>query len=207
VAVNLLFAGSHFIASLQPAHLQGRVARLFSEAGSQSAFGQHLSLAQDYGGMAPGEALEAYWRSLILKSGSIFRVAAAAGAAMGTDDESLIETMADYGTCLGVLLQVLDDCRDLLDDPVTPGNQVYLPLLLHALATNSDQIVFPQDHSSAALNKILEEAGVPALLSTILLEWRQRALNSLQPLNPSPAKDALEQIVTAILQLAPSPSA
>jgi geranylgeranyl pyrophosphate synthase len=126
---------------------------------------------------------------------------------MGTDDESLIETMADYGTCLGVLLQVLDDCRDLLDDPVTPGNQVYLPLLLHALATNSDQIVFPQDHSSAALNKILEEAGVPALLSTILLEWRQRALNSLQPLNPSPAKDALEQIVTAILQLAPSPSA
>lgn len=200
--VKLLFAISRFVASVRPLEAQTRVALLFAEAGSHSTTGQHMDLTQDYKVMAPVAALEAYWHSVILKSGSLFRVAAAGGAAVGTDSAPLIEALADYGTCVGVLLQVLDDCRDIMNRPGTEVDELSLPLVLYALAIGSDRVVYPQINSSMELNQALEMAGVPGALSSILLEWRQRAFDSLGPLKSSQAKSALIQIVDEILETA-----
>jgi geranylgeranyl pyrophosphate synthase len=88
-----------------------RITKIFASAGFDSSTGQFHEFGLNTGNSDPVDQLQAYWKAVILKSGSICMAGAAAGAAAGTDSATLIEAMGDYGTALGVIRQVIDHCR------------------------------------------------------------------------------------------------
>jgi geranylgeranyl pyrophosphate synthase len=45
----------------------------------------------------------------------------------------------------------------------------------------------------------LVKAGIPEIIADILLEWRRRALENLNALEPSEARNALEKILDHIM--------
>jgi len=51
--------------------------------------------------------------------------------------------------------------------------------------------------------RLLAEAGIPDIIADILLEWRRRAMQSLQILEPSEARDALLYIFEYVMRLKP----
>jgi geranylgeranyl pyrophosphate synthase len=139
-ATGLIFAALRFLDAVETyPGANHQISGLFSEAGFRSSLGQHLSLAQGWEGMPVAGALEAYWRAVICKSGSIFRAATAGGAAAGTASERPIAALGRFGTCLGVILQVLDDCRDVMAGSDIAGYEVSLPLLLLSMNAENDE--------------------------------------------------------------------
>lgn len=216
LATGLVFVAFGFLGSRGVPHQAAhRIAALFSEAGFHSSLGQHLSLARGHEDLPVDEALEAYWRAVIAKSGSIFRAATAGGAAAGTGSEPLVAALGEFGTCLGVILQVLDDCRDVLGGPDIAGCEVSLPLLLLSMAgqdgrtgRQGQRVGIPNPGtplSREALFDVLQGAGVPDIIRDVLLEWRRRALNSLASLERSEAVAALEGVLEHVLTTSPSP--
>jgi geranylgeranyl pyrophosphate synthase len=206
LATGLIFAAFRFLGSVQAyPGAERRLSTLFSEAAFHSSLGQYLDLTQDYGDLSTIDALEAYWRMVIAKSGSLIRLATAGGAAAGTDSEDLIAALGEFGQCLGVILQVLDDCRDVLVNSNAGGCEISLPLLLLSMANEKgcreaqEDFPFPKE----TLFNALREAGVPEVISDVLLEWQRRALDSLAPLGSSEAVATLKSILDRVLT--PSP--
>lgn len=202
LATGLIFAAYRFLSCVQ-SHPRAvcRLTALFSEAAFHASLGQYLDLSQDYASLTEIDALEAYWRTVKAKSGSIIRAAAAGGAAAGTDSERLIAALAQFGECLGVSLQVVDDCRDVLMNSPTGKREISLPVLLLSMAGESDLAVERQDDgrggtplSRETLLDVLGEADMTTIITDVLLEWRQCALNSLSPLDNSEAVATLESV-------------
>ena len=128
------------------------------------------------------EFLKDYWEMIIHKSGSVFRAATAGGAAAGTADEIIIDALGDFGTSLGVLLQLFDDCRDALNRSQETINwEISLSLLLYLLTLGEEDIRFPNANSKEEWAELLRKNGVINAISSLLLEWKIRALDSLNP--------------------------
>jgi geranylgeranyl pyrophosphate synthase len=202
LSTGLIFAAYHFLSHIQkPPGVINRVLALFSEITFNSSQGQYLGLVLDYEGLEAGGALEAYWRMVIAKSGSLLRMFTAGGAAVGTDSEALINVLGEFGACLGVMLQVLDDCRDMVDDSDSAKYEISLPLLLLSMTSANETGVSRLDKppSRQSLIDSLYAANVPSVISDALLEWQRRALNSLAVLDRSEAVDVLEHIARQIL--------
>lgn len=120
----------------------------------------------------------------MLKSGSIFQAGAAGGAAVASNRQDWIVALGEYGSALGVMLQVLDDCRDRMDDQLKRGAVPGLPSLLENLLMGPNK------------------QALPEALSLILFEWQRRALQALSGLPRSPALEILRQVPNDILDLA-----
>jgi len=213
LATGMIFAAYHFLDCVQTHPGSARqVIAVFSEAAFCSSLGQHQGLDQAHGDLPLGEALAAYWRSVISKSGSLFRMATAGGAVAGAGSAHLVTSLGDYGNCLGVILQVIDDCRDVLRHPDTADYEVSLPLLLLLLTTHKG----PSRHQVTrllspgacrerqALFEVLHRANVPAIITDVLLEWRRRALDSLKSLEHPSVVQMLEGILDHVLTDLPS---
>jgi geranylgeranyl pyrophosphate synthase len=179
-----------------------RISEIFSRAGISSSKGQFQDLISSEVQSNRSDKLTAYWDMVINKSGSICMAGAASGAACGTAQLPLITALGDYGTALGVVRQVLDDCRDVWIDTKNHKNRATLPLILRELITG-DKLLSPPatEKQIKKLSQTKEEAyhlltgtGVPDIIADILLEWRRRAMESLQLLEPSKARDALAYI-------------
>lgn len=179
-----------------------RVSDIFTRTGINSSKGQFQDLTPRWSRSDGSDMLAAYWEMVINKSGSIFMAGAAGGAAAGTAQTLLIEALGDYGTALGVVRQVLDDCRDLWIDTKNSPKKTTLPLILQELITG-DKLFHPpiigkQVENTSWSNEqtycSLTEAGVPDIIADVLLEWRRRAIDNLQILKPSDARDALVYI-------------
>ena len=188
LAAGLIFSALQFVTEYGDGSTVKRVLTQFSSSGLHSALGQSMFISPIDTRDQPEDYLERYWQATILKSGSIFQAGASAGAATATDRQDWIDALGDYGCALGVMLQVLDDCRDHVDDRsqhVTPSG---LPILLENLMPGSDK-------------QALSEA-----LSQILLEWQRRALQALSNLPDSPGREFLTRIPAQILNLQSSVS-
>ena len=191
----LLFLCFHSLASVNDPGSAARAGAVFSGQGFNATTGQAQSLAA-----APStprsvdEALDAYWQEIILKSGCIYKAAAAGGAAAGGADERDIAGLGSYGTALGVIVQLLDDGSDLLktsQDDVIQSWEVSLPLLLYLLASGEQQVVFPALRTRAEWQERLREAKVIESFSAILSQWQTRALESIQDLSLLPEEKKL----------------
>lgn len=212
-ATGLIFAAFHFLDHIQadPQSVR-RVSMLFSEAAFRSSLGQHLGMAQAYESMPATDALEAYWQEVILKSGSIFQLAMTGGAAISTDSVHMITSLGEFGKCLGVILQILDDCRDVLAGSHIGSCEISLPLLLFFMTAQNDSTEgrrtgisdLATPLSKKALFDVLHETDVPAIISDVLLEWRRRALDSLVPFEECEAVTALEDILDDVLTSLPA---
>jgi geranylgeranyl pyrophosphate synthase len=191
---------------------QNRIATIFANAGFDSSIGQLQDLTFDGKKPGSGDPLQEYWSAVIFKSGSIFMAGAAAGAAVGTDSTALVEAMADYGTALGVIRQVIDDCQDIQIDAKFSEKQSKLPALLGSMVRgrgfgkqwNRKDKVDPSIPQLLSQDpQLLVEAGIPEITADILFEWRRRALESLHILEPSEARNALENILDDVMTSKP----
>jgi geranylgeranyl pyrophosphate synthase len=188
--------------------VRNRIVALFSQSGFDSSLGQYQVTTLSGGRAEYSDPLENYWISVILKSGSIYRAGAAGGAIAGSGINSQIEALSDYGIGLGVIWQVIDDCHDILIDRTGKTKKATLPTILYELVR--DQRPVQVDVSGQALrhstgqpseraSKSLADAGIPEIIADILLEWRRRAIQGLQVLEPSPAKNDLVEIIEHVL--------
>jgi len=198
LATSLIFFSFHTLASIDDLDGVGRASREFASSGFSATLGQHQDLIKR--SALVEDALNDYWDTIIQKSGSVFRMAAAGGASAGTADQTVIEALADYGTALGVLLQLMDDCRDAF----SPGSdaikwEVSLPLLLYLLDRGEEKVAFPGLQTRSEWGAVLNQSGVFHIITSILLEWKNRALASLSSLPPSVEKSMLEKIPALVL--------
>jgi geranylgeranyl pyrophosphate synthase len=195
----------HIYVSIQDPEAISRVVRIFSKLGFDTTYGQHRDLT-----MIPAPVdnnLNDYWEITILKSGSVFNMGAAGGAALATSDENIIDALGDYGTALGVMLQLIDDCRDAFTQSQEAMKwEISLPLLLYLMTIGEEEITYPEVTSKAEWSNLLREKGVINAISSLLLEWKIRALESLKPLGMSDERLILESIPSLILERVPMDS-
>ena len=82
------------------------------------------------------------------------------------------------------MLQLIDDCRDVLNQSQDITDwEISLPLLLYMLATGEEHIRFPKVGSRAELSDLLGRMDIINTIASLLLEWKNRALESLKPLS------------------------
>jgi geranylgeranyl pyrophosphate synthase len=193
-ANGLIFAAFDSMTSIQDRNVSHRLIVLFSQTAFQASLGNHLS--QHRKGM--GETtLESYWHATILKSGSIFRAGLGGGAMVGNAQDQGIKSLGDYGNALGVIRQVVDDCRDVLETTESSTYEVTLPLLMLALRREESIVeLMASLNSREALSAAFDESNVPEMITSALLKWHRRALESLQILERNEAVIALEGILT-----------
>jgi len=199
MANSLIFAAFHALTHIQDANRMSQITRIFASSGFDAAYGQHRDLTKT---PSPVEqTLNNYWEMIILKSGSVFRAATAAGAAAGASDETIVEALGDYGTALGAMLQLIDDCRDAFTSSQEAIKwEISLPLLLYFMAIGEENIIFPQVSLRAEWSELLNEKGVIQAISALLLQWKSRLLESLEPLPESREKHILESIPSLFLE-------
>jgi hypothetical protein len=199
LASSLIFLAFHHLGTIQEPHKGSRATQIFSAAGFEAATGQHRDLENEQTSVE--KSLNEYWELVILKSGSVFRAATEAGAVMGTDDKQTIQALSDYGTALGVMLQVLDDCRDAFtsSDEVIHW-EISLPILVYLMTIGEEDITFPAVTTKAEMSDLFFHAGVVNVIASLLLEWKERALHGLGLLGDSVEKRLLASIPTAILE-------
>ncbi len=199
LATGLIFSSFHILASIKDASKASQIANIFSSAGFDASYGQHRDLTQT---QSPVETyLNNYWEIIILKSGSVFRAAMEGGAAAGDATDLIAEALGDYGTALGVMLQLMDDCRDaFIHSQEAIKWEISLPLLLYLLTIGEENIIFPEVSSRAEWSDLLKETGVIHTIASLLLQWKSQALDSLSPLQKSREKLILERIPSLFLE-------
>jgi hypothetical protein len=171
---------------------KNRITSIFSQAGFESAFGQYLCQSPLDFPQTDRTEIKTYWHAVILKSGSIGMAGTASGAALVTTSQPLIDALGDYGTALGVIKQVIDDCRDTFEDASVPIIKHRLPALLHSLISRKVS-------ANVKSGESFVEAMIPEIITDILLEWQRRGQVSLQKLEPSKARDELYDILELAL--------
>jgi len=203
LATSLIFASFHILTSIHDAGKARQIVKIFSGSGFDAANGQHRDLIQK---RLPVELyLNNYWEIVILKSGSVFRAATEGGAAAGAANKKTKEALGDYGAALGVMIQLMDDCRDAFNHSQEAINwEISLPLLLYLMTIGEENIVFPEVNSQGEWSDLLIKTGVIHAVSSLLLQWKSRALDSLGPLHKSREKLILEKIPSLFLERIPS---
>ena len=193
-ANGLIFSAFDSISSMRNPKLVREVVTLFSKTAFQASHGQHLS--QQRNGR-DDITLESYWHATILKSGSIFRAGLGGGAMAGNASDQYIAALDDFGNALGIIRQIIDDCRDVFERTETGAYEVTLPLLMLALRREEPVVELMANlNSRETLLAAFTESNVPEMITSVLLEWHRRALEGLQILEHNEAVIALEGILT-----------
>jgi octaprenyl-diphosphate synthase len=117
--------------------------RLMADVTNALAEGEVLQLARTFHlEMSEAECLEVIER----KTAVLFSAAAEIGARVSGEDARVVQDMAEYGMCLGVAFQLMDDALDYLADAETVGKPVGHDLeegkitmpLIHAMAVDAE---------------------------------------------------------------------
>jgi len=203
IAVGLIFSAFKILSSIQDTKKSNQITRILSNCGLDAAYGQHRDLTQEQ--LSVELVLNNYWEIIILKAGSVFRAATQGGAIIAGSNEMISEALGDYGTALGVMLQLIDDCRDAFSRSEETINwENSLPLLLYLMAVGEERIAFPKIKSRAEWSDLLQKSGVIHALAELILQWKSRALESLSSLSQSRERLILESIPSLILERIPS---
>ena len=143
-ANGLIFSAFDSIVTMSDPKLVRDVVTLFSKTAFQASHGQHLSLQRNG---RDDITLESYWHATILKSGSIFRAGLGGGAIAGNAPDQYIVALDDFGNALGIIRQIIDDCRDVLEKTETGAYEVTLPLLTQERGPLPENTLFTRFHS------------------------------------------------------------
>ena len=165
----------------------------------------------------PGEdPIEYYLGVLADKTGVLIATAARYGAMFSGCPPEVVETMREFGERLGVAFQLADDLIDIASDAddtgKTPGTDLRegkrtLPVL-HALASTDPADARLQDLLTGDLTddarlaealRLLRRHPAMGLARAHTEAVARRAQDVLDPLPPSPAKDALHALATGVV--------
>lgn len=158
---------------------------------------------------------ENYYKRIYAKTASLFEMTARAAAMISPVDETVIESMRDFGYQIGMAFQIVDDILDFNGEQVSVGKPlgsdllnglVTLPAIYYAEAnpndpdvlslpnggwTNADNMarLVSNIRASNATGQALQEAN----------EHIDRALARLDSMEPCAERDALENLAKYIV--------
>ncbi len=152
-----------------------------------------------------------YYEIINGKTASLLASSCAAGAASVTQDESVIQKMKDFGEQVGMAFQIKDDLFDYGDAKIgkPTGNDIKekkltLPLI-HILqkvpSSLKKQIIYIVKNNNNDKEKVkfvidnVKAYGGIEYANQKMLEYRDNALLILNSFPPSPAREALEELV------------
>lgn len=155
---------------------------------------------------------EVYFDIITKKTATLIAACCAAGAASVTSDQNLIHTAHEFGTLTGIAFQIKDDLFDFgtEEDIGKPTGidikekKMTLPLI-YALQGSSwsdkrkiTNIIRNHNEESAEVKKVIDfvvARGGVNHAQKIMLEYRDKALLTLNKLPPSDSRDSLERLL------------
>jgi octaprenyl-diphosphate synthase len=152
-----------------------------------------------------------YYEIINGKTASLLASSCGAGAASVTQDETIIQKMKDFGEQVGMAFQIKDDLFDYGDAKIgkPTGNDIKekkltLPLI-HILqkvpSSLKKQIVYIVKNNNNDKEKVkfvidnVKAYGGIEYANQKMIEYRDNALLILNSFPPSPAREALEELV------------
>lgn len=185
-----------------PSPVVHRIGQVFSQAFLSVAAGQDRDLR------GPADTIEAYWRTMELRSGQAYAAACASGALAGTSDPELVEACATFGHHLGLTMQIFNDLESIWrPDGRTDLEQarVTLPLLYalrleHPSSAKLRALLSGDRTASRAdrIRELLDALDTRSFLVWAALKEREQAVSALRVCPDSSGKEALTSIITGL---------
>jgi heptaprenyl diphosphate synthase len=204
---DFLFArASDIVSELGPEFVQIQ-ARTFSRL-------VHGQIAETVGPGPQQDPLEHYLEVVADKTGSLIATSALFGSKIAGAEPSVQQTLRDFGEAIGIVFQLSDDIIDVTSDETgkTPGTDLRegiptLPTLLARRSTDPAdarllELLDSDLHDDQALAEALGLLRRHRSIEQSREEVRQRAESAralLDPLPPSPARDALEELCDTVV--------
>ena len=204
---DFLFArASDIVSELGPEFVQIQ-ARTFSRL-------VHGQIAETVGPGPQQDPLEHYLQVVADKTGSLIATSALFGSKIAGAEPSVQQTLRDFGEAIGIVFQLSDDIIDVTSDETgkTPGTDLRegvptLPTLLARRSTDPAdarllELLDSDLHDDQALAEALGLLRRHQSIEQSREEVRQRAESAralLDPLPPSPARDALEELCDTVV--------
>jgi geranylgeranyl diphosphate synthase type I len=161
--------------------------------------------------------LPAYFRHIVGKSGLIYATVAWSGVRVHSQARDALEAMHQYGMSVGVLIQLLDDCRDLHNgylDSDLDTNPYTLPVL-YALSQEEEpgrqrlaallQAPKKTPESIAEICAILEDADAFSYCVAMMKVYEQKAVHALQGFRPERRAPLVDYATDFLKSLVPGP--
>jgi len=210
LATGMLFAASYILNRLSQNAQTREAAHKISEDFFRSLLtmcnGQHLDL------ISPQPTLEQWMQIASAKSGAFFRLACQAGAAVASNEGSIIEAYGEYGFHLGLLLQILDDLGDFRQ-AVTTGEFFLSSASERSLVVTYAREVLPPEQKLALFESLpiatqsteatqqvfdlLIHSGAELYLDIEIERQRSLGIQALQAVSPlSPAGEILFSLLS-----------
>jgi octaprenyl-diphosphate synthase len=192
--------------------VDARACRLIGEATNRVCAGE-LHQVSERGNLELTE--EAYLDIIDGKTAKLTSCCCRLGALYAGADHDVVESLAEYGRCLGLAFQIADDLLDLVGDERTAGKslgtdldqqKLTLPLIWHLRREPREHALSlrrlletPGSHKRDRLRPELEESGAIAYARSRAEEFASRALTELTALPPSPCQALLEQLADRVV--------
>lgn len=192
------------------------VIRLFAQTLKTMATGE---LRQDISAYdAESASMRDYYARIYGKTASLFETAGRGGALMSGAAAESVSALGEYGRCLGMAFQIVDDVLDFTATAAELGKPVggdllagtlTLPSILLMESQPGDNVVRRLFAAEAPPEReaLLAEALAAIRSSDILersevtaLEWRDKAVGSLSALEQSTEREALAEIAAFVVQ-------
>jgi geranylgeranyl pyrophosphate synthase len=156
-----------------------------------------------------------YYDRIYAKTASLFEMSALAAAIIGTEDESVRQTMKTFGYETGMAFQIMDDVLDFTGEQATVGKPVGSDLL-NGLVT-LPAIYYAESHPNDAEVNLLTNGGwgnterMEKLVKAIqaskairhamdeAVEHIEKALQAIEPFPASTERDALVDLAHYIV--------
>ncbi|MGV6807304.1 MAG: polyprenyl synthetase family protein [bacterium] len=158
----------------------------------------------------PDTTEDQYYETIRKKTAQLFEAATEVGATIATSDQTAITALKTYGNHLGMAFQLMDDALDYQGSTEELGKNVgddlaegkpTLPLIYGMRHGGKDEAAVIRNAISSSsadnLEKIVAIIRASGGLDYTLKkagEHRDAAIRCLEPLNPSPYKEALAAI-------------
>lgn len=159
---------------------------------------------------------ETYKSIISLKTASLFEAAARMGAQLASDDDILIDALADYAYNLGLTFQIVDDILDIVGNPDEMGKPVGTDIMqgrgvlvaqqgLESIDSDGIAAAVAEAVAQDTVDPIqkmmssLRESGAVEVARLQAQEMGRRALAALEAVPPSPARTELLSLVDTVL--------
>ncbi|WP_348535544.1 polyprenyl synthetase family protein [Portibacter lacus] len=158
---------------------------------------------------------EIYYDIIRQKTASLIAAACAAGASTTTKDPETIEKMRLFGEYIGIAFQIKDDLFDYGESDIgkptgidIKEKKMTLPLIhvLHKADRSKKRwimnIIKKYNNDKKKVRELVsyvKENGGLSYAQDALNDYRERALEILMTLNPSPARDSIEKLVAFVI--------
>lgn len=159
---------------------------------------------------------ETYKDIISLKTASLFEAAARMGAQLATNDQALIDNLANYAYYLGLTFQIVDDILDIVGDPEEMGKPVGTDMIQGrgVLVAHQDGQHIDGDGASTAVAEALKteavdpiqqmmaglrESGAVEIARLQAEEMGRRAQKSLDYVPQSIARSELLSLIDTVL--------